>query len=142
MCWSTLLPPAYEVRREVMFSQVCVCPQGGGSAPWSLVLSGGGGGGGKHIQGCSWGAPGQDRGPGGGCTPRQDKGAPDRTPQGGHAVRLLRSRRRTFLMFNIATELKPVLKRKYRIINLELTIKCLECQEKWTMASNVSVLSC
>ena len=52
----TYLPPAYVVRREVMFSQVCVCSTfGGGGYPRHMMgflvcLSTLAGGGGSHLR--------------------------------------------------------------------------------------------
>ena len=43
------LPPAYVVRREVMFSQVCVCSTFGGGGGYPIQLMGGGGGGVPHL---------------------------------------------------------------------------------------------
>ena len=80
----SLLPPAYEVRREVMFSQACVCPLGDGVPPGLCSFPGGTPGlvlscNGYPSQVCIWdrGYSEQDRG---NPFPRQTGNAAGGTP--------------------------------------------------------------
>ena len=63
-----LLPPAYVVRREVVFSQACICPRGGGGGllPSSVI---------GPVPGPVWGGGGKG-------TPTPD-GVPPRGGGGG-----------------------------------------------------------